>query len=65
MKAALLLWVNNLDKRYFSPHKKKMIQEEIFENEFYPVSIVDVDNVWCRTYLSGKYFLLLNIIETV
>jgi hypothetical protein len=65
MSAALLMWVNNLDKRYFSAHKKQLLQEETSDNDFYPVPITGIDNVWCRTYLSGKYFLLLNIIETV
>ena len=64
LNAALLMWVNNLDKRYFSAHKKQMLLEEISDIDFFPVPIEGVDNVWCRSYLSGKYFLLLNIVET-
>ena len=65
MNTALLMWVNNLDKRYFSIHKKQMLQKEISDIDFFSVPIEGVDNVWCQSYLSGKYFLLLNIIETV
>ena len=64
LKAALLIWVNNLDKRFFSAHKKQMLQDEISDIDFFPVPINGIDKVWCRSYLSGKYFLLLNIVET-
>ena len=62
---ALSLWVNNLDNKYFSTHKKQKIEKEIFVNNFWPIAIDGVENVWCQAYLSGKYFLLLNIVETV
>jgi len=65
MKTALLMWVNNLDKRYFSVHKKQILQKEVSDNDYFPVPIDGIDNVWCTSYLSGKYFLLLNVIETV
>jgi len=65
LKIALSMWVNHLDKRYFSTHKKQLLQEEIPDIDFFPVPVEGIENVWCGSYLSGKYFLLLNIIETV
>jgi len=61
---ALVEWVNNLDSKYFSHHKKKLLRKEIVDVDFPPLPIDGVDKVWCGCYLSGKYFLLLNIIET-
>ena len=65
LKIALSMWVNHLDKRYFSTHKKQLLQEEISDIDFFPVPVEGIENVWCGSYLSGKYFLLLNIIVTV
>jgi hypothetical protein len=61
---ALIEWVNNLDSKYFSHHKKKLLKKEIADVDSFPLPIDGVDKVWCVCYLSGKYFLLLNIIET-
>lgn len=62
---ALIEWAKNLNKKYFSPHKKAKIIEEIKNNDFPPLPINGVDNVWSSNYFSGKFFLLLNIIETI
>lgn len=60
---ALLLWGNGLDKKIFSKSKKDNILLELNDPNFYPTPLKDMDKVWCSTYLSGKTFLLLNIIE--
>ena len=62
---ALLLWANGLEKKYFSAHKKLKIIEELKYEYLHPVRINTLENVWCANFLSGKYFLLLNIVETV
>jgi len=62
---AVLLWANGLEKKYFSVHKKLKIIEETKCEDMRPVRIKTLENVWCDCFLSGKYFLLLNIVETV
>jgi len=62
---ALLLWANGLEKKYFTAHKKLKIIEELKYEYLHPVKIKTLENVWCASFLSGKYFLLLNIVETV
>ena len=61
---ALPLWVMGLDKKIFSKSKRDKILLEVNDSDLYPTPLRDVENVWCSTYLSGKSFLLLNIIET-
>lgn len=61
---ALLLWANGLEKKYFSAHKKLNIIKELKCEYLHPVRIKTLENVWCASFLSGKYFLLLNIVET-
>jgi len=62
---ALLLWANGLEEKYFSAHKKRKIIEEAKCEDLRPVRIKTLENAWCACFLSGKYFLLLNIVETV
>ncbi|MDR2037858.1 MAG: hypothetical protein LBQ60_08040 [Bacteroidales bacterium] len=61
----LRLWANNLDKKIFTLNKKEKILFEIENPDFFPMPISGIDNVWCGAYLSGSFFLLVNIIKTV
>lgn len=64
IESATLEWVNNLDSKQFTFHKKKLIKQEITDADILPLPIDGLDKVWCACYLTGKYFLLLNIVET-
>lgn len=63
--ACLKVWVNNLDLSIYLSNDVTLIKEEIEIEDYNPTPIKTIDNVWCCTFLSGKSFLLLNIIETV
>lgn len=62
---ALPLWVMGLEKKIFSKNTRERILSEVNETDFSPVPLKGIENAWCGTYLSGKSFLLLNIVETV
>jgi len=62
---ALHLWAIGLDKKIFSKINIEKILSEVNNLDFLPVPLEDVQNVWCGTYLSGKSFILLNIVETI
>lgn len=62
---ALSLWVIELDKKIFSQNKRNRLLKEICNSDFQLIPLKDLKNVWCGTFLSGKFFLLLNVIETV
>ena len=61
---ALHLWVDKLDVKIFSKNKRDKILSEINDPEQIPVQLKEIEKVWCCCYLSGKSFLLLNIVET-
>lgn len=61
---ALSLWALGLDKKIFSESKRDKILLEITDPDLWPTSVKEVENVWCSTFLTGKTFLLLNIVET-
>ena len=43
-----------------TPHFKGLIQLEIQNKHNFPIPIKTINNVWCCSLLSGKYFLLMN-----
>jgi hypothetical protein len=65
LNALLLVWCEKLDSRYFTKKKKEQISIEIKGLNNTPVRVSTLDNVWCSCFLSGKFFLLLTIVETV
>ena len=65
LKNALFIWAEKLDKKIFSPIKQERIRLEIQKENNFPTPIKAVDNVWCCCLLSGKYFLLMNIVKTI
>jgi len=62
---ALNLWRTNLDRNIYTEKDIHQIHKEINDNDYFPTPIESVDNIWCCTFLSGRSFLLLNIVETV
>lgn len=61
---ALFIWAENLDLQYFTSKVKNKIQEKAREEDFFPVPVKTVDNVWCSSYVIFRSLLLLNIVET-
>ena len=62
---AVLIWADNLDVQFFTNKVKTKIQEKVRDSFYSPVSIEEVDNVWCSSYVIFRSLLLLNIVETV
>jgi len=62
---ALSNWSLNLDKKIYTKKKREQIQSEVNIDENAPILLDTLSNVWCTCYLSGKFFVLLNIVETV
>ena len=62
---AVLIWADNLDVQFFTNKVKTKIQEIVRDSFYSPVSIEEVDNVWCSSYVIFRSLLLLNIVETV
>lgn len=56
---------DNLDVQFFTNKVKTKIQEKVRDSFYSPVSIEEVDNVWCSSYVIFRSLLLLNIVETV
>ena len=64
LRDALTLWAKNLDAKYYSKAKREKIISEVFDEDYFPVELNGIKNAWCRSYLRGRYFLLLNIVKT-
>ncbi len=62
---ALFLWANNVDVPVFTNKIQERIKEKIKEEDFFPIAVKTVDNVWCTSYVIFRSLLLLNIVETV
>jgi len=62
---ALHAWGNDLDPNIYKKKDVLLLNKEICDVDFFPVAVKTVDNVWCCSFLFGKSFLLLNIVETV
>jgi hypothetical protein len=65
-KAALICWSKCLETDVIAglgKKKKKQITEKTISEDV--VSLNDVTNVWCATFLLGKNFALVNIVQTV
>lgn len=65
LKNALFIWADNLDSQIFTKKVKEKIREKTHNEDFFPVPIKTIDNVWCSSYVVFRSLLLLNIIETV
>jgi hypothetical protein len=63
LEQALDLWFVNLENPELTDKEKKVLKKKICP-EWLPVSINDVDNVWCRSYIIEHKLLLLNIVKT-
>ena len=48
---AVLIWADNLDVQFFTNKVKTKIQEKVRDSFYSPVSIEEVDNVWCSSYV--------------
>ncbi|WP_455499042.1 hypothetical protein [Coprobacter sp.] len=64
LENGLKLWAENLDLKYFSKSKKEKIIAETKDTDLFPVELDGIKNTWCRSYLGGKFYLLLNIVKT-
>ena len=64
LEDGLKLWAENLDLKYFSKSKKEKIIAETKDRDLFPVELDGIKNAWCRSYLGGKFYLLLNIVKT-
>lgn len=65
LKDALFSWAEKLDQKIFSLKKQEQIRIEIQNEDNFPTPIEAVDNVWCCCLLSGKFFILMNIVKTI
>lgn len=65
LNEALIIWCEKLDRKIFSSSKKQQIFKEILDRNNNPTPLIGIDHVWCCCFLSGKFFLLLNIVETI
>lgn len=62
--SALNKWSINLDPLVYSKDDILQLLREIKNEDYMPVAIDVVENVWCCSFLSDESFLLLNIVET-
>jgi len=56
---AVLIWADNLDVQFFTNKVKTKIQEKVRDSFYSPVSIEEVDNVWCSSYVGSSSNLVV------
>lgn len=61
---ALYIWAKNLNKKYFTAHKRKCILDEIHSSHSSLLPVENMCGVWSMTFLSGKFLIVLFIFET-
>lgn len=64
LKELLQLWVDNLNKKCFAIRKREQIIYEL--NHAFPQiePVGDLVNIWRTSFLTGKFLIVLFIIET-
>lgn len=65
LKDALFIWADNLDPQILTNKIKAKMREKTQNEDFFPVPIRTINNVWCSSSVVFRSLLHLNIVETV